>query len=488
MNLSKRILAGAMAVASVFSLVGCGKDDGKKKETATTTTTVKATLNEAEVGIIEEKAESIQGLPDMELANKEVNCLAHYPMNPNDTQAAAADLKLFELKYGGKVIDNVTNWETRYTDLAKLVISGNGPDMFPADDMDAFPKGAIRGMFQPIDDYIDYTDPLWTDTATAADSFAIKDDHYVAVVGVSANYVCVYNPKTIEAEGLDDPAELFANGEWTLDKFAEMCKEFTNEEEEKYGLDGWYYYDAISQTSGLPMISISEDGLLQNNMSDPKIEAVQNFMYELSKHEVVWPRAEHNWEIRGGSDNTGSGMGDNLTLFYPIGLWGIEGTPEAVKLFGDVEAGEIRFVPMPINTDGGNDTHWISARANGFLLCSGARNPEGFKALMYCKKACSLDEDIKELGENQRREVYKWDDTMMDMYDTIQEMALENPVFELHQGVTEELATTFSNTIMSSTMMDGGEGTKTWTTVVSEQKGTVDWLIKEANDTLAAGI
>ena len=107
---------------------------------------------------------------------------------------------------------------------------------------------------------------------------------------------------------------------------------------------------------------------------------------------------------------------------------------------------------------------------------------------MYCKKACSLDEDIKELGENQRREVYKWDDTMMDMYDTIQEMALENPVFELHQGVTEELATTFSNTIMSSTMMDGGEGTKTWTTVVSEQKGTVDWLIKEANDTLSAGI
>lgn len=487
MNLSKRILAGAMAVASVFSLVGCGKDDGKKKETATTTTTVKATLNDAEVGIIEEKAESIQGLPDMELANKEVNWLAHYPMNPNDDQAAAADLKLFELKYGGKVVDNVTTWEARYTDLAKLVISGAGPDTFPADDMDAFPKGAIRGMFQPIDDYIDYTDPLWTDTATAADSFAIKDDHYVAVIDVGLQYVCIYNQQTIDQNGLDDPAELFANGEWTLDKFAEMCKEFTNEEEQKYGLDGYWYYDAISQTCGVPMISIGEDGLLQNNMGDPKIESVQNFMYELSKSEVVWPRAQNNWAPRGG-DGDGTGMGDNLTLFYPMGIWGLEGVPEKTAPFGDVEAGEIRFVPMPINTDGGNDTHWISSRVNGYLLCSGARNPEGFKALMYCKKACSLDEDIKELGENQRREIYKWDDTMMDMYDTIKEMALENPVFELHQGVTEELATTFSNTIMSSTMMDGGEGTKTWTTVVSEQKGTVDWLIKEANDTLAAGV
>lgn len=486
MNLSKRILAGAMAVASVFSLVGCGKDD-EKKETATTTTTVKATLNEAEVDIITNKAEEIEGLPDMELANKEVNWLAHYPMNPNDTQAAAADLKLFELKYGGKVIDNVTTWEARYTDLAKLVLTGQGPDMFPADDMDAFPKGAIRGMFQPIDDYIDFSDALWSDVAKASESFAIKDDHYVAIVEVQPSIVCVYNQVTIDNEGLDDPAELFANGEWTLDKFAEMCKEFTNEEEEKYGLDGFWYYDAISQTCGVPMVSINEDGLLENNMSDPKVESVQNFMYELSKSEVVWPRAEHNWDIRGGSDNTGSGMGDNKTLFYPIGLWGIEGTPEAVKLFGDVEAGEIRFVPMPLNTDGGNDTHWISSRVNGYLLCSGARNPEGFKALMYCKKACALDEDIKELGDNQRREVYKWDDTMMDMLYTIKDMALENPVFELHQGVTDELATLFANTIMSSTMMDGGEGTKTWTTVVSEQNGTVDWLIKEANTALSEG-
>lgn len=483
MNLTKRILAGAMAVASVFSLVGCGKDDSSAAKKGTTTTTVKATLAEDEAAIIAEKVDTIEGLPEIELANKEVTWLAHYPMNPNDTQAAAADLELFKLKYGGKVIDNVTSWEARYTDLASLVLSGNAPDAFPADDMDAFPKGAIRGMFQPIDSVIDFDDALWSDVKTAADSFAIKDDHYVAVIEVQPSLVCIYNTATITAEGLDDPAELFANGEWTLEKFVEMCEEFVNPDEEKYALDGYWYYDAIQQTTGVPMISLNEEGKLVNNMGDPKVEAVENLMYELSKSEVVFPRKDNNWKTRG-SGKEGEGLGDGKTLFIPIGLWGIEGTPEAIKLFGDVEAGEVMFVPMPLNTDGGNETHYISSRVNGYLLCSGAQNPDGFKALMYCKKACNLDEDIRELGDNQRRNVYKWNEEMMDMYYTVKEMAHENPVFEFHQGVTDDLATLFANTICSSTMNDGGEGTKSWTTVVSEQKGTVDWLLKEANTEL----
>lgn len=487
MKISKRILAIAVSVVSVFSLVGCGKDDDKSKETNTTTTTVKATLNQDEAQVISDKAESIEGLPDIELANKEVRWLAHYPMNPNNTQAAAADLELFKAKYGGVVIDEVTSWEARYTDLASLVLSGNSPDIFPAHDMDAFPKGAIRGMFQPIDDYIDFNEELWADVAKSAESFSIKDDHYVAVIEISPSVVCIYNQKTIDENGLDDPAELFANGEWTLDKFISMCEEFLNVEEEKYGLDGYWYCDGIAQTTGVPMIEIGDDGLLVSNLNNPKIEAVENKMYEISKAGVIYPRKDNNWNTRG-SGQTGEGMGDGKTLFIPCGFWGIEGTPEAVKLWGDVEAGEIRFVPMPLNTDGGNTTHYIGAKASGYVLCEGAKNPEGFKALMYCKRACAIDEDIIALGENQRREVYKWDDTMIDMYHTINEMALENPVFELHQGVTEELATLFNNVISSSTMTDGGEGAKTWTTVVSENAGTVDWLINEANTLLAEGM
>lgn len=482
MKLSKRIFACVLAASTVFSLVGCGSDD--KKSTATTTTTVKATLNEAEAELIKEKADTIEGLPDIELENKEVTWLAHYAMNPNDDQAADASLELFKIKYGGKVIDNVTTFESRYDDLAKLVMSGKAPDVFPASDMDAFPKGAIRGMFQPIDDYIDYDDALWSEVSDAADSFAINDNHYVAVVDVVPSYVCIYNKTTIEENGLEDPAELFANGEWTLDKFVEMCEAFVNPEEDKYALDGYWYYDAIQQTTGVPMISLDDDGTIINNMTNAKIEEVESLMYELSKSDVVFPRKDNNWDTRG-SGETGDGMGDGKTLFYPVGLWAIEMTPEAAKLFGDVEAGEVMFVPMPLNTSGGNDTHYISASVTGYLLCKNAPNPEGFQALMACKRACTIDEDMSELSDNQFRELYKWNDEMMEMKDTIEEMALENPVFEFHQGVSADLATLFANTICSATMMQTEDGTKSWTTVVDEQKGTVDWYIADANEELA---
>lgn len=484
MNLAKRILAGTLALTSVFSLVGCGKDEKGNDNTATTTTTIKATLNQNEEEIIKSKVDTLEGLPEVELENKEVKWLAHYAMNPNNDQAASADLKLFELKYGGKVIDRVTTWEARYTDLASQVLSGDAPDCFPADDMDAFPKGAIRDMFQPIDDYIDLDDALWSDVANAADSFAIKDDHYVAVIEVQPSIVCIYNKKTMEANGFDDPAELFAKGEWTLDTFVEMCKDFVNADEEKYALDGFWYYDAIQQTTGVPMIELSDDGTLVSNLNDPKIEAVENIMYDLSKSEVVWPRKDHNWETRCGND--GKGVGEGKTLFVPMGLWGITSKPASTANWGDVEKGEVMFVPMPLNTDGGNETHYISSRVNGYLLCSGAKNPEGFAALMACKKACNLDEDIRQLGEDQLRNEYKWTEEMIEMKNTIYEMALENPVFEFHQGVTAELATLFANTICSATMNEGDSGTTSWTEVVSANKGTVDWLINEVNETLAA--
>ena len=92
---------------------------------------------------------------------------------------------------------------------------------------------------------------------------------------------------------------------------------------------------------------------------------------------------------------------------------------------------------------------------------------------------------MSELSDNQFRELYKWNDEMMEMKDTIEEMALENPVFEFHQGVSADLATLFKNTICSSTMMQTEDGTKSWTTVVDEQKGTVDWYIADANEELA---
>lgn len=471
MKLTKRIIAGAVAVLSAFSVVGCGKEDGKKDSGSDA-----VPLSEQQQQIIEDLANS-DVLPATELSNKELNWFGHYAINPSDGKAASPDIELFKTKYGGTIKDNVTTWDNRYNDLAKLVIAGTAPDFFQADDMDTFPKGAIRGMFQPIDDYIDFDSDLWKDVKTAADSFVFKDKHYVALIDVQPNYVCVYNRATIAAEGFDDPAELFAKGEWTIDKFFEMCSEFVDPSEEKYALDGYWYDEAIQQTTGIPLIAL-ENGEIISNLGSAEVAAIEERMYQEQKKGIVFPRKDNNWKTRGSGAN-GEGLGDGKTLFIPIGLWGIQGTPEEIKLFGDVTENEVMFVPMPDNTD--NEPYYVSARVNGFVLCTGAPNPEGFTAYMNCKRACALDEKVQGIGDEQLANVYGWNQEMIDMKDTVYEMVREHPVFEFYNGVTEELATLFNNTISAGVMTEGDEGASTWTELLGENKGAVDYMVKEAN-------
>lgn len=83
-------------------------------------------------------------------------------------------------------------------------------------------------MFQPIDDYIDYDDPLWAGMKYMADTFfSVGGKHYIFITDVMANSVVVYNRRIMDEWGFDDPAELFYNNEWTWDKMMEMSMDFT---------------------------------------------------------------------------------------------------------------------------------------------------------------------------------------------------------------------------------------------------------------------
>lgn len=473
MKAIKRVFAGVLALSMAAAVASCGKSDGGDNNTSSVAPGKE--LNEDQKAQVDALGDE---LPDIELENKTIKWMAHYDINPSNGAVKSPGLELFESKYGGKIEYVQTAWDTRYDDLATAVMGKNSPDFFPASDMDTFPKGAIKGMFEPIDDYIDLDSDLWSSTKEASDSFVFQGNHYIAVIDVSPNYVCVYNTTTIAENGLDDPAELFANDEWNWDTFSEMCNDFVDADNDKYALDGYWYGKALSETSGKPMIGL-EDGKLVNNMSDPDVEKAQDFMYNLQKNNVVFDRSSNDWNTRG-DGSTGVGLGTYQTLFIPVGLWAIEGTPDAVKNFGDVEAGEIMFVPMPKNPD--SDDYPMSARLEGYNLCMNAPNPEGFAAYMNCLMVCK--DKASNITEETLMNEYKWNQDMIDMRKTVCDMARTNPVFDLQEGVSSELSTQMMN-VSQATMLTGG-GATTWTQCRSEYEAAVDFLIEEANSKISA--
>lgn len=473
MKTTKKLLTGLFALTVCVGFASCGsgdKDKGDKKSAST-------------IEMKEEDKQAIQDaaadLDKTELENKNVKFLSHWDINPGDGQVVPPDIQMFRDTYDGTFEYVQTTWDDRYTDLAKYVMSGDSPDFFSAMDMDGFPKGAIKGMFEPIDPYIDLNSDLWAPAKATCDAFVFKGDHYVAGIQSYPQYVCIYNTHTIEENGLDDPAELYWKDEWTWSKFTEMCTEFTDQENEKVGLDGWWYAAALNDTCGVPLISL-ENGKLVNNMENPQVAKVQELMYNLGKNEVFFDRASNNWSIRG-DGTTGLGVGTYQTLFYPCGLWGIEGAPQDVTAFGDVEAGEIMFVPMPRMDDG--DTYYVTSRVDGYLLCKNAPNPKGFAAYMNCRMA-TLSK-ANEIGVNQLKNDYKWNDDMIKMREEVIKLCNDHPLYDFQEGVSEELKNKMQD-VRQATVLTGG-GASTWTQNVEENKATVDYLLKEANDNIDTG-
>ena len=142
MRKAKRLLALSVAMVAALSLASCG---GKSDSSSI----AGKDLDSEQVEAINSAVDDVDW-GNTELENTEVKWLAHYDINPADGKVEDPGIRLFKDKYNGKITWVQTDWNNRYTKLASLVSSNDSPDMFPASDMDAFPIGAIQGMFQPI--------------------------------------------------------------------------------------------------------------------------------------------------------------------------------------------------------------------------------------------------------------------------------------------------------------------------------------------------
>lgn len=469
----KKLAAAAAAMLMTVSLASCGSSDSGSGDGTTTTTEKK--LEDSQQEVIDSIANDSTS-DTRQLTNTEIQWFSFWDINPTSSEDKdiGVDLALFKSKYNGTIKYVSTTWENKFDDLAALVMAGTSPDFCGADDMDMFPKGAIKQMIEPIDDYIDFDSDLWKDVKTASDQFMYKDKHYVGISRIDPAYIWIYNRTVFEDLPYEDPAELWHKGEWNWDTFSEMCIDFTDAENDKYAMDAWYYENALTESTGLPLIGM-KDGNIVNNIESPEIAKAQDMMYELQKNNVVYPKNEHEWNVRGGKDKWGTGLASGLTLFYPIGFWAIEDALSVTEPFGDIANNEVMFVPVPCAKD--SDAQYIPSRVHGFCIVRNAPNPEGVAAWLDCTRYAEADPNAKSITEEQLRNDYGWTDDMLDMRAEIYAMAAEHPVFEFAQGVSKDISNLTDNIIKASMNPAGSES---WASTVSANKKALDFLIEEA--------
>ena len=435
MNNSKKIFAGLMALSMMAGLTACGNNDGSSdatsEETTTTTTAKTVAVNTEELKEDEAAAleDTMSQLQDVELENKTIKWLAHYDLNPSSNGASkSVGLEMFEKKYGGEIQYYPTTWENRFNDLSTYVLGGEGIDFFPGDDTANFPKGIVSGMFQPVDDYIDMNSAIWQNTKDAMELLNFGGKHYEFITTVTAEAVVIYNKATIEANGLDDPWDLYEAGEWNWDTFKQMLLDFVDEDSDQWGLDGFWAEKALFLSAGVPSVQ-SVDGNLVCNINDATVEKAMNYQYDLYTNGLVFPREQFAWSEQP------SFMGEGRQLFYICGAWTVQAAPETWSTSIDPEDLGLAPVPSPTDSD-----PWQGATLGGYALCKGAQNPAGVALFAECQILGSNDESAIAISDRKAMDDYGWSQELIDKNKAINEIARQYPIVDLAAGCSTDIA------------------------------------------------
>ncbi|MDE6035522.1 MAG: ABC transporter substrate-binding protein [Ruminococcus sp.] len=448
-----------MIFLTVFSMsimsTACGERDTEKKKDYT----------ELQKAISEnaKKSELLTG----ELENKKIKWLSSWDINTgnNDGKSTPAFLVAFQERYGGEIEWYQCTHEERYEQLAKSINGDEGIDFFYAGDSDAFPKGAVRSMFIPADDYINFTSPLWDGVRELNDTFLWNGRHYIISTRIAGdNCGVIYNRKTVREAGLSDPAELYADGKWNWDTFEEMLKKFTDTENQRYGIDGWWFEFGLIATTGIAPVSM-ENGKLVSNISGPAMERVQNRIYRLYQNDYIAIGSEaYGWNTKPAN------IGEGKTLFYPCGLYQFYKSPtEWKRIFGE----EAFFVPMPKDPE--STEYYVPVGMEAYAFVKGGHNPEGVGKFLECKRFIMNDTETLAIADRQMKEDYGWTDEMFSMKESMQELAEKNTVIDISRGVSEDCGELLDNSLRLT-----ARGTP-WSETYDSINAVVERYIEEVN-------
>lgn len=211
--------------------------------------------------------------------------------NQNDASLwQNAVVEEFKKQYPDVTVEFITadwsNWEEK---LMAAYRSGEPIDLIN-DGVNNNPRFPLNGITQPIDPYVDMTNPNLK-KEVMDEIFCYGGKHYVAASEVNVA-VLYYNKSLIQQEGLDDPEELYAEGKWNWDNFVKLAKKLTDSSANRWGFATEYPY-LFYGSNATSILSLDENSKYVMNIDDPAlIESLE--MLQDGSFDSCWSGWEGN--------------------------------------------------------------------------------------------------------------------------------------------------------------------------------------------------
>lgn len=444
MNILKKLFAITLAIALLLTVAGCG-GNGKG--------------NTDSDGFVKE---STIKLPDLKIDSDKVYYLTwDDPSNLTNPSAYIYTINEKLKQEYGVSIEYVRTINTEIEiKAAQLVLSGNSPDLIAMRERD-YPNFVLKGIAQPWDDYMDFSEPVFKDVKDVNDKYRINGKVY-RYFNTYVNNACTwYWVNDFKELGLKTPRELYYDGEWTWSKLEEYAKLLTVKDSTgtvaKYGVG--YEYD-MHVVTGETYVKRNSDGSYSNNLSSSKLADWFNYSSRLGFEEKVRPVGTHTWDL--------FKQGKVSMLVYEQNYGGN-------NMQSELLAGDVDFAPSPKWDNA--DKYYAPAKGFGTWLAKGAKNPEEAVAYMAIWRLCSgkIDPVVIE-AQNKRDEILVgWDEEDHALYDEMN----DSSKFELVMTMDDGMGTTWGSTDRITFQKDVFWHNQSWASAVQEYNPLLNSAINE---------
>jgi len=231
MKRSKKLISLCIAAMLFAGLSGCGKDSSIIEEN----------YLKIDENSIDLKGRTIKvSIPGNAPLEDSSSIGDSYAKHLNDLMLKRQ--KEAEKKYNCKIEWKPNN--VMVQTLSSLKAGTNTDDIIYVSSAFGSLEMAHKGLIEPLDDYIDYSNGVYSDIAQSKTIWNGKHYGIVADYAVLAPYF-TYNKDLILSEGLSDPYEMMLTDQWTWDSFLEIAKKTTKDtngdgEPDVWGIEGTF--------------------------------------------------------------------------------------------------------------------------------------------------------------------------------------------------------------------------------------------------------
>jgi multiple sugar transport system substrate-binding protein len=353
-------------------------------------------------------------------------------------------MEVFRARFGDPVegespIERIrVTYENRYTSLSALMLSGDPPDIFQFEER-FFPHGAHIDYFMSVCDVIDFSRPEWDATRDVMEMFHWGGKNYTAITELTNSTALLFYRNSVAQEaGLRDPEEVWNQGGWNWDAMLSMVSQFSNGED-KWGMMGFLTDEAAMLSTGIGLISI-ENGLLQSNMDDNRIERAMDMIRNLAINDWRYPHHilnEHqlDWtEFRNGN-----------ILFAQDGPWRNQ---EEIKRFRNTDRwpeDELRIVPFPRDNQATGTQTFIRGKQDAYMFVKGSTNRDGFRAWTYSALMAHQDPEMQQVNRQRDMANHGWTAHQLDVLEILRDPNEVTLVWDFKNGIGLDIACAVTN-------------------------------------------